>query len=90
MINANCFLSGCVLLAALLSALHFLRFWRDTKDRFFLLFSFAFVLLGLERLPLLFQISFGDTNGSFYLIRLMAFVMILGAIIDKNLARKQE
>ena len=39
---------------------------------------------------MLFQTTFGDTNGSFYLIRLLAFILIPGAIIDKNLMKKQE
>ncbi len=80
----NFFLSGSVFLASLISALFFLRFWKDSSDRFFLLFSLAFALLGIERLPLLLRAVDSDTHGSIYFFRLCAFVLILWAIFDKN------
>ena len=80
----NCFLSGCVFLAALVCSLFFLRTWKDMQDRFFLLFALAFLLLGVERLPIIFNMMFRDSNMVVYSIRLCAFALILGAIIDKN------
>lgn len=82
----NYFLSGAVFIAAIISALFFLRYWRDSGERFFIFFSLAFVLLGIERLPLLLFVGDKDTHASVYLIRLCAFILILGAIIDKNRA----
>lgn len=80
----NSFLSGGVFVAALLSALYFLRFWKETKDIFFLLFSFSFLLMGLERVPIFFGGTPGDTYGLLYLFRLSAFLLILFAIWSKN------
>ena len=35
-------------------ALFFLRFWRETRDRLFVIFAAAFALLGITRLALIF------------------------------------
>jgi len=78
------FLSGAIFIATLSSALFFLRFWNDTGDRFFLLFSFAFILFGVERVALLVDYSPIDFDGSTYLFRLVAFIIILLAIAHKN------
>lgn len=78
------FLSGAVFMAACVSALFFLRFWKESRDRFFLLFAFAFVLFGIERLPFLALALGTDARGSIYLLRLFAYIVILGAILDKN------
>jgi hypothetical protein len=66
--------------------LFFLRFWRDTGDRLFLIFALAFWLLGLTRLALAFTTYPSESQSGIYLVRLLAFVLILVAIIDKNRA----
>ena len=43
------FLSGAVTLGFLLCGLHFLRFWKRSRDSLFLAFAFAFWLLGLNQ-----------------------------------------
>jgi len=85
----NYFLSGSIFAAALISALFFLRFYKDSGDRFFLLFSLAFLLLGIERLPLLLVAANSDTRGSIYIFRLCAYIVILCAIFYKNRARSK-
>lgn len=76
-------LLGAVAMASLVAGLFFLRFWKSTRDRFFLLFAIAFwveavnrVILGLVELP--------ENVPVIYLIRLSAFGLILFAIVDKN------
>lgn len=66
------------------AGLFFLRFWRDTRDRLFLIFAVAFWILGLQRLALALTRDMMETQTGLYLIRLFAFLLILGAIVDKN------
>jgi Family of unknown function (DUF5985) len=78
------FLNGAVMVAALAVALFFARSWRRTGDRFFLLFALAFALLSAERWGLLYVRPDHELRHSVYLLRLAAFSLILGAVIDKN------
>ena len=80
----NDFLGGGVMVAALAVALFFVRSWRRTGDRFFLLFALAFVLMSAERWGLLFIRPEHELRHSVYLLRLAAFAVILVAVIDKN------
>lgn len=71
-------------MASMVAALFFLRFWRDTRDRFFLLFAIAFVIEGLNRALLGLTGVSQEHEPFFYLVRLFAFGLILVAIVDKN------
>ena len=74
-------------MASLLVGLFFLRFWRDTRDRFFLFFATAFAVEGINRVALALTNVSEDTEPYFYLIRLFSFLLILAAIVDKNRKR---
>ena len=74
-------------MAAMVAGLFFLRFWRESHDRFFLLFAIAFGLLGLERIPLLIKGLSTEMHYSVYLIRLAAFLVFIAAIVLKNCER---
>jgi Family of unknown function (DUF5985) len=78
------FIRGATTMASLVAAMIFLRFWRRTRDRLFFIFGTVFVLLGMTRfgLVLLHERTESDTN--WYWVRLVAFVLILIAILDKN------
>lgn len=78
------FVGGMIAMGYCAAALFFLRFWRRTRDRLFAIFAAAFVLLALQQLGL--AISGRPTEGSafLYLPRLIAFLLILYAIVDKN------
>jgi hypothetical protein len=76
--------SGALVMGYAVAALFFLRFWRETRDRLFGIFAAAFALLSVQRLALALST---DPNGDqllLYGMRLLAFVLILIAIIDKN------
>jgi hypothetical protein len=76
--------SGLLVMGYAVAGLFFLRFWRETHDRLFGIFAGAFWLLALQRLLLA---VFQDPNREhlwLYGIRLLAFVLILAAIVDKN------
>jgi hypothetical protein len=81
------FVSGAIVVAYLIAGLFFLRFWKETAERLFLIFGLAFWILALQRGLL--SVMAGDPDAHVYLygIRLLAFVLIIVAILDKN--RKQ-
>jgi len=77
------FISGAIMMASAVAGLFFLRFWRKSRDRLFLIFALAFWILALNRVPMLF-VTEDETRTYFYVVRLVAFLLILGAIVDKN------
>ncbi len=80
----NQLLLGAIAMATLMTALFFLRFWKKTRDRFFLFFAVAFGLEGLNRALLGLIHSSTEDEPVFYLVRLLSFILILIAIVDKN------
>ena len=83
------FLSGAITMGALVAGLFFLRFWRKTGDRFFLAFAVAFFLLALNQALALWIGGADERAGYTYLLRVVAFLLILAAIIDKNLSGRR-
>ena len=80
------FLSGALTLGFFVAAAFFLRFWRKTRDRLFLAFAAAFSLLALNQALAAF-LGAGDELTPFtYVLRVLGFVLILYAIIDKNVS----
>lgn len=75
-------------MASITAALFFLRFWRETRDRLFLAFSIAFGIEGLNRTALALSENPREGDPFFYLVRLLAFSIILVAVAYKNLRRK--
>ena len=81
------YLSGAITLGFLVAGLFFLRFWRRTHDGLFLAFAIAFGLLGLgQGVQALANIP-EEERSYIFLIRLAAFLLILGAIAYKNRRR---
>lgn len=78
------FLSGAISMACLTIALFFLRFWRQTGDRLFVVFAGAFGLLMVERLMLATVSASHELAPYIYVVRLVAFALIMGAVVDKN------
>jgi len=78
------FLSGALTMGLVAVGLFFFRTWKETRDRLFAIFALAFWMLGLERVSLLFTESMYEARSLIYLIRLVAFILILAAIVDKN------
>jgi hypothetical protein len=77
-------LIGAIAAASLAAGLFFFRFWRSTHDRFFLLFAFSFWIEGVNRVVLYASVGLDDDAPVYYGIRLLAYGLILAAIIDKN------
>jgi len=80
------FLNGGTAVGSLVVALFFLRFWRETGDRFFALFALAFTTFAANRTLLAVLEDEGEGATGVYVVRLLAFLIILGAIVDKNRA----
>lgn len=80
------FLSGATMMAYLASALFFLRFWTQSRERLFGFFALAFMLLGVHSASLLMIAVDDERRYYLYLIRLVSFLLILYAIWDKNRA----
>lgn len=86
----SAFLSGAIMICFLVAGLFFFRFWKQTRDRLFLMFSLSFWLLGGNQLGFIFAEEGSAGRSYVYLIRLAAFLLILIAIVDKNRARSVE
>jgi hypothetical protein len=84
MAGLNEVLLGAIAMASLTIGVFFLKFWRDGRDRFFLLFALSFFVEGANRVALALVEHPNEAGGVFYGIRLLAFLLILGAIVDKN------
>lgn len=83
----NEFIAGATTLGNLVVAMIFLRFWRKTADRLFAIFSASFCILALGRLVVAVVQVDDDYMHYLYSIRLIAYVLIIYAIADKNRAR---
>jgi hypothetical protein len=80
----NQVLLGAAAMGSAIAALFFVRFWRQTKDRLFLIFAVAFMVDVFMRVVLALAILADETEPFFYLGRLLSFSLIVLAIIDKN------
>ncbi len=84
--TAASLLMGAVAMASFVAMLFFLRYWRQTRDSFFLLFSISFGLDAATRAVLgLWRLS-EETEPLAYLARLVTFGLIIVAIVHKNRA----
>ncbi len=68
----------------LVAGLFFLRFWRDTADRFFALLAVAMWILAVNWATLAISSPVTESRHYAFLIRLVAFLVIIAAVVDKN------
>jgi len=80
------FLSGALMMGLFVVAMMFIRTGRDTEDSFFGLFGTAFLLMAVERIPLALFHQMKEPGSLVYLLRLVAFLLIIKAILNKNRA----
>jgi hypothetical protein len=83
-------ISGGVALGYAVAGLFFLKFWRRTKDQLFLSFAIAFWILGATRVGLVIMNERNERYEGvpFYVLRLIAFLLIIGAVWHKNATSK--
>jgi hypothetical protein len=83
------FIEGAIMMGSAVVALFFLRFWRKTRDRLLAGFAVAFGLMALLRaVHILVPVRSEHTHYA-YLLRLLAYSIILVAITDKNRAARR-
>lgn len=82
------FLLGMISMGCAVAALLFLRFWRATRDRFFVMFASAFGIEAVNRALFAYNGASNEDDMLYFLTRLASFVLILAAIVDKNTARR--
>jgi hypothetical protein len=80
-------LTGAIAAGWLLAGLFFFRFWRQTRDRFFLWFALSFWLEAANRVALGLMASTSEDNPAIYSLRIVAYGLILLAIWQKNRPR---
>ena len=81
-------ISGAIAAGWLVAGLFFFRFWRQTRDRFFLWFALSFWLEAGGRVALGLMSGTSEDNPGIYGIRVVAYGLILLAIWQKNRPRK--
>jgi hypothetical protein len=78
------FLYGGLTIMCLAIGAFFLRYWHLQRDRFFVWFTIAFWCLGASWGVHLLIASSSETGPHVYVFRVVAFLLIIAAIIDKN------
>jgi hypothetical protein len=79
------FLSGAAMFGAWAGGVFFLKFWVETKERLFFLFALSFWIMAIERIVMIFiQNPSNEDRSLVYVIRLVAFLIIVYGILDKN------
>ena len=81
------FLAGAVAMGFAIAALMFLKFWRRTREGLFLAFAGSFLLLSINHAMLSLSNVSLEERSSLYLVRLAAFLLIIGALWRKNRKR---
>ena len=84
------FLGGAIAMGFAIAALFFLKFWRRTREGLFLAFSAAFMLLAATQALLTLSGIPTEERSQLYLLRLIAFLLILGAMWWQNRRSKPE
>lgn len=80
---ASAVAGGATAALAAAVALFFARYWRDTRDRLFLFFGWAFAVLAVNRVALSF-LADEEIRTYLYVVRLLAYLLLLAGILDKN------
>lgn len=77
-------LHGAMAMGNVVIGLFFFRFFRDRRDTLFLAFGGAFWLLAGANVALAFVDAKAEATVGMYLIRLLAFSLIILGIVKKN------
>ena len=83
------FLDGASAMCCVVIAMFFAAYWRQTHDRLFAIFALAFSVFAINRVLLSVLSEDADGRVFVYAVRLLAFVLILVAIADKNRVRRR-
>ena len=84
---ADIFLLGFIAATSLVTALFFVRYWRDARDPLFLAFAAFFGIQGIVHSAVLLLSRPNEGNVWLFLMRLLSVLSVLGAILWKNSAK---
>ena len=79
---------GGIAVASFVAGLFFFRFWLHTRDRFFVFFALSFWIEAVNRCAMMLHLEPNEDVPGYYVVRLVAYGLIIAAIVDKNRARK--
>ena len=79
------FVWGAVAAMNIVAGVFFLRFWRQTHERLFAILGAAFWVFALNYVCLIAVQPEPESRHWVYVLRLAAFLLIIGGVIDKNL-----
>jgi uncharacterized membrane protein HdeD (DUF308 family) len=82
-------ITGAIAMGSFVIGLFFLRFWRSSGDRFFLYFALSFVIEAVHRVATALTFDEHEDSPWHYLIRLLAYGLIIWAIAEKNLPSRR-
>jgi uncharacterized membrane protein HdeD (DUF308 family) len=86
---AEGFLIGVISVCSVMAGVFFLKFWRRTRDFLFLAFGVAFLVEGVNRAAVLMVPKPNEGTPAIYLVRLAISVLILVAIVKKNVESRR-
>lgn len=82
------FVYGVLATGYFIAGVFFLRFWARMRERLFLIFALAFWLLAVSQTLLGVLDLEREEQSWLYLIRLMAFTLIIAGIVSVNLKKR--
>jgi Family of unknown function (DUF5985) len=88
MVDFGLFLLGVLAALFLVAGLFFLKFWRKTRDSLFLAFALSFLIRGLNESSRASMANPSEATLWSFLVTLASSLLIVVAIIRKNLAGK--
>lgn len=83
----NQFLLGMLVAFSAAIALLFLKLWRQSRDRLFGFFAAAFAMLAIDWLVHAAINPRHESQHVLFVIRLVAFLLIIAGIVSKNRSR---
>jgi len=79
------FVAGAISMGFAVAGVFFLRFWRRTREVLFLVFAAAFALMAANHGVIALSGTPREEQSPLFLLRLAAFVLIIVAVLWKNL-----
>jgi Family of unknown function (DUF5985) len=80
----NQFLWGALAALSAVAGIFFWKFWQRTRDGLFVAFAAGFSLLAFHWAGLGVLNPSSDTRHYLYFVRLAAFALIIGGVVQKN------
>jgi hypothetical protein len=88
MLTLVALVTGMLAMGYGVAGLFFFQFWRRTSDRLFAYFAVAFWLLSFQRIVAGLTGQLREGEAWLYSIRLLAFLLIIAGVLEKNRARR--